>query len=176
MLVRCLTLAALLSQTSAEAPLPPSEVAAPPSLPRTTEVAALELQSHPSREVAACDGASTKLPADQCAAWQAFWDGAGGANWVNFGKGCTRTDPCGCFNSGNPVCNDAGTTVTMMCVPARCATRRATPPARAPAAAARCCTPPLASAARAASAADLPSFPRPASPLATRAVAWQTPT
>ena len=28
-----------------------------------------------------CTGASTALPADQCAAWQAFWDGAGG-------KGC----------------------------------------------------------------------------------------
>ena len=71
------------------------------------------------RAVAACTGASTALPADQCAAWQAFWDGAGGdKGWTLYGVDCARTDPCkqGCGH--DPVCNGAGTTVISMCVPA----------------------------------------------------------
>jgi hypothetical protein len=70
-----------------------------------------------------CTGASTALPADQCAAWQAFWDGAhGNGDWTGVGASCTRTDPCksGCGGHGGDynTCNDAGTTVTNMYVPA----------------------------------------------------------
>jgi hypothetical protein len=76
------------------------------------------------RPLALCTGASTKLPAGQCAAWQAFWDGAhGNGDWNSHGLGCTRTDPCksyksgGCANGNNNVCNDEGTAITWMCVP-----------------------------------------------------------
>jgi hypothetical protein len=74
-----------------------------------------------SCEVAACTGSSTALPADQCAAWQAFWDGAGGdKGWTGYGAGCTRTDPCktGCGDSRFTTCNLWNTTVTNMCAPA----------------------------------------------------------
>ena len=119
------------------------------------------------RAVAACTGASTALPADQCAAWQALWDGAGGAGWTRFGAGCTRTDPCDASTcqAGYPsanVCNGAGTTVIGMCVPAPARSplprslRRAA--ARAPSPLPRAPPPP-----RAAAAADLRAWPRPPS-------------
>ena len=102
---------------------------------------------------AECSGASTKLPADQCAAWQSFWDDAGGdKGWTRFGAGCTRNDPCApsCHDissigtSRGVICNSAGTAITKMCVTARAP--RSSPPrsqrrARQhdPAIAARCC-------------------------------------
>ena len=61
----------------------------------------------------ACTGSSTRLPANQCAAWVAWYDGAGMAN----GTCCvaTRTDPCACVGNNpgypHPVCNVGGTTV-----------------------------------------------------------------
>ena len=70
------------------------------------------------RALVACTGASTKLPADQCAAWQDFWDGAGGAGWTNYGAGCSRTDPCasscGSPYPGYPTCNEGGTSIVRM--------------------------------------------------------------
>ena len=86
-------------------------------------VAAIAAAEVRPRAVAACTGASTKLPADQCAASQAFWDGAGGAGWTGDGAGCTRTDPCqqDCGSNTDDdtsSCNGAGTTVIYMCVPA----------------------------------------------------------
>jgi hypothetical protein len=70
------------------------------------------------------------LPADQCDAWIAFYDGALGGQWSP--TPCSRTNPCNCkamFGPPNPVtCNDAGTSVTQMwvcssaptCAHARC--------------------------------------------------------
>ena len=61
----------------------------------------------------ACTGSSTRLPANQCAAWVAWYDGAGMAN----GTCCvaTRTDPCACVGNNpgypHPVCNVGGKTV-----------------------------------------------------------------
>ena len=79
--------------------------------------AALAVSEPAPRTLAACTGASTKLPADQCTAWQAFWDGAGGAGWTEFGAGCSRTDPCASScNSNFPVCDTAGTSIIHMCV------------------------------------------------------------
>ena len=65
-----------------------------------------------------CGGASTKLPAAQCAAWVKFYDGTNGDGWTGDAASCTRHDPCGCKgnNGNNPVCNSANTAVTTMCV------------------------------------------------------------
>ena len=75
--------------------------------------------------VAACTGSSTKLPAAQCAAWQAFHDSTGGDGW----KVCKskRNDPCACQRGDDDeyadlVCNKAGTAVLKMCVSARACT------------------------------------------------------
>ena len=69
-------------------------------------VAALAAAEVRPRAVAACTGASTALPADQCAAWQGFWDGAGGdKGWTNYGAGFTRTDPCGNEDGAGYFCN-----------------------------------------------------------------------
>ena len=61
-----------------------------------------------------CTGGSTRLPAAQCAAWQAFYDALSGDGWTS----CTgmRTDPCSCLGSGGnqPVCNTAGTAVVQV--------------------------------------------------------------
>ena len=66
----------------------------------------------------ACTGNSTKLPADQCAAWIKFYDGTNGDGWKIPGGGpCTRHDPCACkgFEAAfYPVCNPGGTTVINM--------------------------------------------------------------
>jgi hypothetical protein len=82
--------------------------------------------SGPARSLSACTGASTQLPAAQCAAWIAFYDATGGPSWELSDKPiCSgdRTDPCAC--QGNtyigpagsyPVCNAAGTAVVQMCV------------------------------------------------------------
>jgi len=99
--------------------------ALPQSAPAAAEAAA-----------AACTGSSTKLPAAQCAAWQAFHDSTGGDGWDSCSS--KRNDPCSCnigdgdddaFNAG--ICNKAGTAIVAMCVPARACTQP--PPALAPA-------------------------------------------
>ena len=76
------------------------------------------------RPLAVCTGASTNLPADQCAAWQAFWDGAGGDDWQDYNNkplSCSRTDPCSCKGADgtHPMCTPDGTSVmTMYVIPA----------------------------------------------------------
>ena len=84
----------------------------------------------PLPSATACKDQSKLLPADQCNAWIAFYDGALGGQWSP--TGCSRTNPCNCkamFGPPNPVtCNDAGTSVTQMwvcscaptCAHARC--------------------------------------------------------
>lgn len=82
--------------------------------------------SGPARSLSACTGASTQLPAAQCAAWIKFYDGTGGPSWKDTygstGPVCpgTRTDPCACQGNAAvsklPVCNPTGTTVINMCV------------------------------------------------------------
>jgi hypothetical protein len=70
-----------------------------------------------------CDGASANLAADQCTAWQAFWDGThSNGNWVYRGAGCTRTDPCNlaCGSGGgvsSPTCNTGGTSIINIDLP-----------------------------------------------------------
>jgi hypothetical protein len=67
-----------------------------------------------------CTGAaSANLPADQCAAWQAFYDGASGSQWAHCSG--TRSNPCGCYGTHEgkgsadiPTCNKAGTAVVNM--------------------------------------------------------------
>ena len=69
-----------------------------------------------SRTDVPCTGNSTKLPADQCAAWQEFYDSTGGDNWTNEGRQCTRNDPCDihCYQTAALVCNKARTTVLLI--------------------------------------------------------------
>jgi len=98
------------------------------------------------RALVACTGNSTLLPADQCTAFQAFWDGASGARWTRYGAGCPRTDPCALscrvgLNTGAGVCNTARTSVTSMCapLPPPPPTPRALGPPRLSCATAHCC-------------------------------------
>ena len=60
---------------------------------------------------ATCTGASSALPTDQCAAWIAFFDSAGGLSWSFCSD--ARTDPCSCagYAGAYPVCSTDGTTV-----------------------------------------------------------------
>jgi hypothetical protein len=74
----------------------------------------------------ACTGASTQLPADQCAGWIAFYDATGGPHWshtqpgTNYGKPIcsgSRTDPCSCtgfVETRYPVCNPEHTAIVGM--------------------------------------------------------------
>jgi hypothetical protein len=93
----------------------------------------LALQQATAALATNCTGASSNLPAAQCAAWVAFYDGAGGDSWKSTtpdsgGKPIcpgTRNDPCACtgWTGNTPVCNPSGTTVVKMCVlPAAAAT------------------------------------------------------
>ena len=63
-----------------------------------------------------CTGSSTQLPADQCSAWMAFFDSAGGSRWENYGAGCSRTDPCyyKCGYAEFPTCGSANTAIETM--------------------------------------------------------------
>ena len=63
-----------------------------------------------------CSGNSTKLPAAQCAAWQAFYDGTDGDHWNDNAAGCTRNDPCSCagYKGSYPVCDAGGMAVVQM--------------------------------------------------------------
>jgi len=80
----------------------------------------------PRHALTNCTGSSAQLPAAQCAAWQAFYDGAGGEGWALTIPGSgnppicpgTRNDPCACHGwvGNNPICNSAGTSVVKMCV------------------------------------------------------------
>jgi hypothetical protein len=66
-----------------------------------------------------CTGASAKLPTDECAAWIAFFEAAGGSNWEGNGEGVSRTDPCGTLAhvGDDPApCNAAGTAIVSMYV------------------------------------------------------------
>ena len=56
-----------------------------------------------------CTGTSTKLPANQCRAWTAFFDATGGSGWTYCSE--TRTDPCSCTTLTADVCDASGTTV-----------------------------------------------------------------
>jgi hypothetical protein len=58
-----------------------------------------------------CTGASENLAADQCTAWQAFWDALGGDGWTGVSASCTRTDPCDCEEVG---CSDNSASITSM--------------------------------------------------------------
>ena len=81
MLISRLMLAVLLAQTVVLARAEPAAV---------VELQALEREAHRRAPPASqtrrltsqtCDGQSKDLPDDQCAAWQAFYDGTAGDGW-----------------------------------------------------------------------------------------------
>ena len=62
-----------------------------------------------------CTDSSTQLPADQCAAWQAFYDSTSGDDWTGGAANCTKNDPCGCKgNEVYPVCDPGNNVVSQM--------------------------------------------------------------
>jgi hypothetical protein len=72
--------------------------------------------------VANCTGASTRLPADQCAAWGAFFNTTNVVAAGHCKKDMGWLDPCACkgFGGQHPVCNEDGTFVQKMYVPPEC--------------------------------------------------------
>jgi hypothetical protein len=95
----CQKSCALPPPTPPPTPLPPHPPTPPPT-PNPTN---------------ACTGKSTNLPTDQCAAWIALYDGAGGPKWGS----CSgfRTDPCACELGGKAhVCDTARTSVVQLYV------------------------------------------------------------
>jgi hypothetical protein len=65
-----------------------------------------------------CTGASTKLPQDECDAYEDFFDKSNGDTWYGGGAAgsCKRSDPCGCYTarSGGHLCNTDGTAIVTM--------------------------------------------------------------
>ena len=71
---------------------------------------------------ATCTGHSSKLAADQCAAWQTFYDATNMAMDPFPSDKCSKTEPCGCLTGGPRaptralICSADGTSITDMCV------------------------------------------------------------
>jgi hypothetical protein len=67
-----------------------------------------------------CTGNSTHLATEQCYAWGQLFDSTNGTGWTGHGKGCSRTDPCGCCPLGaglcSIICSADGTSITFMYV------------------------------------------------------------
>jgi hypothetical protein len=82
----------------------------------TMDFSTLEAARRAAATQLTCTGASAQLPADQCAAWTAFYDALGGPGWARNGKPVcagTRTDPCACknYDGAQSVCNALGTAI-----------------------------------------------------------------
>jgi hypothetical protein len=141
-----LTVAHAANFTEARALLAPRRlgVAPPPAARRQRVIHAEDMTARRSAAAAGpaagngCTGTSTFLPTVQCAAWQAFYDGAGGDGWVYFDRDdpsarftarftCTRGDPCACVYGTyrlGVTCNPSKTAVTGMYVCHRRSLRR----------------------------------------------------
>ena len=63
------------------------------------------LLMHNTTAISKCHGASSKLPAAQCEAWQDLFDSTGGHSWTVCAGG--RLDPCGACE----FCDSAGTNI-----------------------------------------------------------------
>ena len=109
-----MTLGARVGLAAAGAKLPPPLPPPPPPPPPLLLLLlllALARTAEATTSSSLCQGASSKLAPDQCAAWGQLFDATGGPHWTGKGAGCSRVDPCGC---GENVCSADGTSLTEM--------------------------------------------------------------